>query len=321
MDPLSDALRVAHLSGGVFLNAEFTSPWCMESRLNPARCVPALTGAVNMVLYHYVVEGEIRIRLDGDDGLGIIVTAGEAVLLPRNDLHYMGSDLTMPAIDGNDLVRPPDGDGLFSINHGGGGPGARMICGFLGGHGADGNPLLAALPPLMTISLRDQGADEWIQATFRYAAQEVAGGRAGSATVLARLSELLFVEAVRRYVESLPDSETGWLAGLRDPQIAKTLALIHNDPAHAWTVDELGRGIGLSRSALADRFTRLIGHSPIQYLIRWRMQVAAQMLIGSGAALARVAEAVGYDSEAAFSRAFKKEFGSAPGTWRQMNHG
>src|SRR5437773_7718743 len=168
--------------------------------------------------------------------------------------------------------------------------------------------------------LREEGgAAEWIRSTFQYAAEEVAAGRPGSETVLAKQSELLFVEAVRRYAESLPDGQTGWLAGLRDTHVARALALLHRDIARPWTVDELGREVGLSRSALADRFTRLIGMPPMHYVANWRMQVATQKLRNTSASLAQVAEIVGYDSEAAFSRAFKKAFGTAPATWRRSN--
>ena len=155
--------------------------------------------------------------------------------------------------------------------------------------------------------------------TFHFAANEVAAGRPGSEITLAKLSELLFVEAVRRYAESLPEGQTGWLAGLCDPYVARALALFHGDVARPWTVDELGREIGLARSALTDRFTRLIGVAPMHYLANWRMQIAAQKLRDTGASLAQIAEAVGYDSEAAFSRAFKKVFGMAPATWRRSN--
>src|SRR4029079_850363 len=148
----------------------------------------------------------------------------------------------------------------------------------------------------------------------------VAAGRPGSETVLAKLSELLFVEAVRRYAESLPDSQTGWLAGLRDPHVARALALLHADVTRNWSVDDLGREVGLSRSALADRFIRLIGVPPMHYLANWRMQVATQHLRNTRASLGQVAETVGYDSEAAFSRAFKKAFGTAPATWRRSNN-
>jgi transcriptional regulator GlxA family with amidase domain len=194
-----------------------------------------------------------------------------------------------------------------------------MICGFLGCASAKGNPVLSTLPPLLKLSVEHGGAAEWIRSTFQYAAAEVAAGRPGSETVLAKLSELLFVEAVRRYAETVPDGQTGWFAGLREPYVARALALLHRDINRRWTVEDLGREVGLSRSALADRFIRLIGVPPINYLANWRMQVAAQKLRDTNASIAQVAEIVGYDSEAAFSRAFKKAIGTAPATWRRSN--
>ena len=272
-----------------------------------------------MILYHYVVEGDFRIRVDGQDGEDLVIGAGEVVLLPRNDLHLMGSDLSLPPVVGSDIIRPPNGGGLYSIHHGGNGGRTRMICGYLGCASAEGNPVISTLPPLLKLNVEQGGATEWIRSTFQYAAEEVSAGRPGSGTVLAKLSELLFVEAVRRYAEALPDGQSGWLAGLREPFVARALALLHGDITRRWTVDDLGRKVGLSRSALADRFIRLIGVPPMHYLASWRMQVATLKLRNTSASLAQVAEIVGYDSEAAFSRAFKKAFGAAPATWRRLN--
>jgi len=304
MDALSEVLRVAHLTGGVFLHADFFAPWCMAARVGPEHCAPLLPPSSHLILYHYVVEGDFRIRVAGEDGEDLIVGPGEVVLLPRNDLHLMGSDLSLPPVAGSDIIRPPEDGGLFSIRHGGAGGRTRMICGFLG---------------CARLNVEQGGAAEWIRSTFQYAAEEVSAGRPGSETVLAKLSELLFVEAVRRYAEALPDGQTGWLAGLREPYVARALALLHRDIIRRWTVDDLGREVGLSRSALADRFIRLIGVPPMHYLANWRMQVATQKLRNTSASLAQVAEIVGYDSEAAFSRAFKKAFGTAPATWRRSN--
>jgi AraC-like DNA-binding protein len=317
MDALSDVLRVAHLTGGVFLHADFFAPWCIAARVAPEHCAPALGPASHLIIYHYVVEGELHIRVDGEDGEGLVLGTGSIVLLPRNDLHLMGSDLSLPPVAGSDIIQPPKAGGLFSIHHGGGGKRTRMVCGFLGCNTAEGNPVLSTLPALLNLNLEPGGAAEWIRSTFQYAAEEIATGRPGSETVLAKLSELLFVETVRRHAESLPDGQTGWLAGLREPYVARALALLHGDIARRWTVDDLGREVGLSRSALADRFIHLIGVPPMHYLGNWRMQVAAQKLRDSSASLAQVAVAVGYDSEAAFSRAFKKTFGAAPATWRR----
>jgi AraC-like DNA-binding protein len=319
MDALSDVLRVAHLTGGVFLHAEFFAPWCMSARVAPEQCTPVLGPASHLILYHYMVEGELSLRVEGDGGEGVALGPGEVVLLPRNDPHLMGSDLSLPPVSGSDVIQPPKNGGLFTIRHGGNGARTRMVCGFLGCDSAEGNPVLSTLPPVLKLKVEEGGAAEWIRSTFQYAAEEVAAGRPGSETVLAKLSELLFVEAVRRYAETLPEGQIGWLAGLRDTHVARALALMHRDIARPWTVEELGREAGLSRSALAERFIRLIGMPPMHYLASWRMQVAKQKLRNTGASLAQVADMVGYESEAAFSRAFKKAFGTAPATWRRSH--
>ena len=277
MDALSDVLRVVHLTGGVFLHAEFFAPWCIAARVAPEHCAPVLGPASHLIIYHYVVEGELRIRVDGEDGEGLVIGAGEVVLLPRNDLHLMGSDLTLPPVAGSDIIHPPKDGGLFSIHHGGAGERTRIVCGFLGCASADGNPVISTLPPLLKLNVEQGGAAEWIRSTFQYAAEEVSAGCPGSETVLAKLSELLFVESVRRYAQALPDGQTGWLAGLRDPYVARALALLHHDIARNWNVDDLSRKVGLSRSALADRFISLIGMPPMHYLASWRMQVATQL--------------------------------------------
>jgi AraC-like DNA-binding protein len=319
MDALSDVLRVAHLTGGVFLHADFTAPWCMAARVAPEHCAPALGPASHMIVYHYVVEGELHIRVGGEDGEDILLRAGDVALLPRNDLHLVGSDLNLPSVAGSDIIQPPEDGGLFTIHHGGGGKRTRMICGYLGCDSAEDNPVISTLPSLLKLDAEQGGAAEWIRSTFQYAADEVAAGRPGSETVLAKLSELLFVEAVRRYAEGLPQGQTGWLAGLRDPHVARALALLHRDIARPWSVDDLSREVGLSRSALADRFIGLIGMPPMHYVASWRMQVATQKLRSTNASLAQIADLVGYGSEAAFSRAFKKAFGTAPATWRRSN--
>jgi AraC-like DNA-binding protein len=319
MDALSDVLRVAHLTGGVFLHADFSAPWCMAARVAPEHCAPALGPMSHMILYHYVVEGELQIRIDGEDGEDLVLGVGDVVLLPRNDLHLVGSDLNLPPVAGSEIIQPPKEGGLFTIQYGGGGKRTRMICGYLGCDSAEDNPVISTLPSLLKLDAEQGGAAEWIRSTFQYAADEVAAGRPGSETVLAKLSELLFVEAVRRYAESLPHGQTGWLAGLRDPYVARALALLHRDIARPWSVDDLSREVGLSRSALADRFIGLIGMPPMHYVASWRMQIATQKLRNSNASLAQVADSVGYSSEAAFSRAFKKAFGTAPATWRRSN--
>jgi AraC-like DNA-binding protein len=316
MDALSDVLRVAQLTGGVFLHAEFTAPWCIAARAEPGLCAPFLGPTSHIIPYHYVAVGELELAVEGEQPFSL--KAGEIAILPRNDLHRMGSDLNRPPVSAGEIIVPPDGNGLYTIRHGNGGATTRMICGFFGCDRQRGNSVIAMLPTVMKIGVEDIGPAEWIRSTLEYAASEVAMGRPGSETVLAKLSELLFVEAVRRYVETMPKTQTGWLAGLADPGVAQVMALLHADIQRDWGLEDLARGSGLSRSVLADRFTRIVGMPPIQYLAHWRMQVAAHELANSRTSLARIAELVGYESEAAFSRAFKKTFGSAPATWRRV---
>jgi AraC-like DNA-binding protein len=192
----------------------------------------------------------------------------------------------------------------------------RMICGFLAAQDLWRNPLLSGLPALFKVAMRGSAAS-WLETSLRFATEEVSGARAGSATMLAKLAELLFVEAVRGYVDAMPEDRKGWLAGLRDRFVARALALMHVKPAHAWTVEELAGRVGISRSALAQRFTDLLGMPPMQYLAQWRLQLAAQQLRLTEHPLAAVAEAIGYESEAAFNRAFKRAFGVPPATWRK----
>jgi AraC-like DNA-binding protein len=203
------------------------------------------------------------------------------------------------------------------IRHGGGGEPTRVVCGFLGCERLEGNLLARILPPVLRFDTRRGSAADWVRSSLEFAAHEIGARRAGSETMLAKLSELLFVEALRHYVETLPQEQTGWLAGLKDPFVSRALALLHEDVAREWTVDELGRAVGLSRSALAERFTGLIGEPPMRYLARWRIQLAARALRNSDQPLARIAAQVGYESEAAFNRAFKRSLGVPPAAWRK----
>lgn len=314
MDALSDILRLVRLKGGLFLHAEFTAPWCVHSQVTPEDCGPLLQGAEHLVLYHYVVAGRLTARVPG--GQPVDVEAGEVIIFPHNSPHLLGSRLDLPPVPSRDVVRATP-EGLWLIRHGGGGAETRIVCGFLGCDRLEDNPLAASMPPVLCFDTRQGSTGAWMRSSLEFAADEIAARRAGSETVLAKLSELLFVEALRRYVEGLPEEQTGWLAGLKDPYVSRALSLLHGQIAQDWTVDQLGREVGLSRSALADRFTRLIGEPPMRYLARWRIQVAAHSLRNSDTSLARIAEQVGYESEAAFNRAFKRSFGVPPATWRR----
>jgi len=315
MDALSDILRVARLSGGVFFNAEFSAPWCIAAQMAPELCAPFLGATDHLIPYHYVVDGEMYVALP--DQRPQRLCSGEVVLFPRNDFHLIGSDVGLPPVSAAAVILSEGNKIARTVRHGGGGDAAHMVCGFLGFDSGLTNPIVSTLPPSMILKVDETPAADWIRSTFQYAAHEVAGGQTGSTAVLSKLSELLFVEAVQQYVRSLPDGQTGWLAGLGDPAVSRALALIHADVARTWSVEELGREVGISRSGLAERFTRLIGMAPMHYLADWRLQVAGQKLRDTSDPLVRIAEQIGYESEAAFSRAFKKKFGTAPATWRR----
>lgn len=318
MDALSDVMRVLRLTGGVFLDARFTAPWCVKSRAEQEDWQQFMAAPAQVIGYHYVVSGRIEVKVDGEPA--VTVNGGELVMLPHNHEHLLGSAVDLPVIDGDQLQPVRDASGFVQIRHGGDGDPAHIVCGFIGLESAR-HPLIDALPAVMKLSVSGNPAREWISSSFRYAAQEVAAGRAGSATVLSKLSELLFVEAVRGYVETLPPERKGWLAGLRDPVVSRALSAIHSRVAHPWTAEELAQEAFLSRSAFAERFTALLGMPPMRYLAVWRMQVAAQRLRETHASLAQVAAEVGYESEAAFARAFKRELGVTPAVWRRTGGG
>ena len=208
------------------------------------------------------------------------------------------------------------GGEVMRITYGGEGESAQLICGFLAVQEVAKNPLLAALPRLFKVDMRESSAT-WLESSMRFATQQADGARPGGATVLSKLSELLFVEAIRRYVDTIPEGEKGWLGGLRDRHVARALALMHERPAFPWTVEDLANRTGTSRSVLAQRFTDFLDMPPMHYLGQWRLQLAAQQLRSSNQSLALIAEQIGYDSEAAFNRAFKREFGQPPATWRR----
>jgi AraC-like DNA-binding protein len=317
MDALSDVLRTVRLRGGVFLHAEFADPWCLSTKIERGGLARYLGETSEFIPYHYVVEGRLRVRVG--NGAPYELAPGGLILLPRNDYHVLGGDLRLPPVPSREFVRLPADGGLASIRMGGDGARTRIVCGFLAGDKLLSNPLVGALPAVLQLDYHEGPAAAWIRSTFSYTADEIAAGRMGSEAVFAKISELLFVEAIRRYAESLPEGQTGWLAGLRDPFVARALAMLHERLRDSWTVDALGREVGLARSALTERFTHVIGVPPMQYLAHWRIQVAAQELLGSCKSIAAIAQDIGYDTEASFTRAFKRWMGVPPATWRRRH--
>jgi AraC family transcriptional regulator, alkane utilization regulator len=318
MDALSDVLKSVRLEGAVYLNAEFTAPWCIQAKFGLASVRARLAGAEHVVFFHFLTEGGCKVRL-ADSGEVLDAAAGDLVLFAREDKHLMGSDLHLAPVEAASLIAADAAAGgdFIQMRHGGGGTATRFVCGYLACSRSLCRPLLDALPRVLRIPIGDGPAAALLRELLRVGVRESSASRPGTESMLAKLSELMFVEAMRRYAESLPPEGRGWLAGVRDAHVGRALALLHGEPGRAWTVDELAREVALSRSALAERFAALVGEPPIQYLMRWRLALAAQTLRSSRDAVARVAERSGYESEAAFNRAFKREFGMPPAAWRK----
>jgi AraC-like DNA-binding protein len=313
MDTLLEVLRSVRLTGGVFLSAHFTAPWCISVAMTPEDCVPFLKKPAQVIGYHVVTEGRLIVAIEGEPI--IEVSAGEIVLFPQNEPHTLANEVGVKSTRARDLIqKSPDGS-LLRIEHGGGGPATRVVCGFLASE-ENFNPLISALPKILKVDIRYGASREWIEASVRFAAGELVDGQLASSSVLIRLSELLFTEAVRQYSSTLGEDEVGWLKGLKDPHVGRALALIHHKPGEPWSVETLAGEVALSRSAFVERFRSLVGMSPIRYLTLWRLQTAKVNLRERTKTIAQLAHSVGYESEEAFSRAFKREFGIAPARWR-----
>jgi len=318
MDALSDVLRAVRLSGSFFFDIQASDPWVAETPAGPQIVGKMFPGADHLISYHVITHGHCWAALPGE--APVRGNAGDVICFPHCDAHILTSQLGMRQPPMVEMYRrPEDGQLPFAITMGNGGAEeTRLVCGFLGCDARPFNPLLAALPRMFRVSEQGDGA---LRAMVQFAVSESHAARPGGASVLDRLSELMFIDVVRRYVETLPADRTDWLSGLRDASIGRALAALHSEPARRWTLESLGREAGLSRSALAERFTEFVGQPPMQYLSNWRMQLAAGQLAGGTDSLAAIAERVGYESEAAFSRAFKKTTGVAPGAWRAKRAG
>ena len=327
-DALSSVLRAVRLRGALFYYIEGASPWVAEAP-PAADIIPAiLPGAGHMIEFHGIVEGSCWAAVVGESPLRL--EAGDVILFPQGDAHVLSSapGMRAPAVDRSFFFspRPPQLPYALSMREaqittarldGGGRDRATIVCGFLGLDARPFNPLLAALPRILLVPGHALGPDSWVTTFLRVVVAESNQRRPGGEAVLERMSEMLFVEVLRRHVDSLPAEQTGWLAGMRDPGVGRVLALLHERPAEPWTLEKLSTEAGLSRSSLHERFVHFIGQPPMQYLTRWRMQLASGLLRDTSAKLVEVALGVGYESEAAFSRAFKREAGVSPGAWRR----
>lgn len=326
VDPLSDLLRSVHLRGATFYYVSLRDEWAAETPGSSTLADVVMPGAEHVMAYHLMLRGDGWAAIGGEPPVRF--TSGDIVLFPRGDGHVLSSapgararrdqsdwqfktrddpkPIAVAYIDG--LLRPqsaPPADEASTV----------VICGFIACDLKPFNPLIESLPRLL--HLKAGGVGAWVAAVLDQAVTESRAARAGSAAVLERVSEMVFVDAARRYLESLPEDAGGWLAALRDRHVGRAIGLLHERPEQAWTVDELGRQVGLSRSALHERFLQLVGQPPMQYLTNWRMQRGARLLREGHATVATIAQEVGYDSEAAFARAFKRLVGQPPAAWRR----
>jgi AraC-like DNA-binding protein len=316
IDVLSDVLRAVRLSGAVFFDLELSSPWVAEAPAASQIAAAVMPGAGRVIEYHLIARGGCWAQADGLDP--VYLREGDLIVFPQGDAHVLSSAPGLRGtIDLSLFERRPTALPMVYEMGGGGDDRARVVCSFLGCDDRPYNPLLSALPRVIHLPARGTRAGTgWLGTLVNIAVTESGAARPGGENVLARLSELMFVEVIRSYLETLPEAETGWLAGLRDAVVGRSLAEMHANPSADWTVEGLARAAGVSRSVFAERFTALVGQPPMQYLALWRAQVASRLL-ADGGQVGAVAAAVGYESEAAFSRAFKKLVGRTPAAWRR----
>ena len=303
MDVLSDIMASIHLGGGVYFRCEMSAPWGMA--------IPATTVAE----FHVIVRGNCWLRLEDPKEL-IALQGGDVVAFPHGGAHGLVDAPDREERPASEILEGQSVEHFGPVTHGGGGQPASILCGYFEFDRDSLHPLVAALPPL--IHLRGTGISEfaWLQTALNFMIHETLAAKPGAEAVVSRLAGVLFVQMVRAYVVQ-SKSPPGMLAAIADRQIGAALALLHQDPAKAWTLDTLARTAGMSRSALAARFHQLVGDTPMQYLTMWRMQLARKLLVESGLGTAAIAERVGYLSEAAFGKAFKRAVGTGPGAYRR----
>jgi AraC-like DNA-binding protein len=320
MDALSEAMRAVRLTSALFFNGEFSAPWRFATPAQDKLTPIVSPDSERLVLFHLVTDGEATARTADHDEVAL--TAGDIVVFPQGDAHEMWSGRTSKLFPGSRLLPQLANGELAAEKWGGGGAVTRIICGYLGCERHAEGSFLSGLPPIFKVNVRSSPAGAWIESAIRNGVSEIAlqraGQRPGRLAVLAKLAETLFVETLCRYMDELPPERTGWLATARDPRVGQALALLHRDPARAWTLPDLARASGTSRTVLAERFVQLMGESPLAYLARWRLQLAARRLLTTDRKVLQIAYDVGYESEAAFNRAFSRAFGMPPARYRRQ---
>lgn len=315
MDVLSEILSAVRLEGALFFNAEFSAPWCLSSSGSAGVRPLLLSKDAHIIVFHFLTEGRAYAELP--NGERVELTKGDIVVFPRGDSHFLGNGLPRNPVDSFATFAENLKDGLKAVRYGGGGEITRFVCGYMACNPQLCGMFLKGLPQILRVPVAEGASGQWIENSIRFSVDGDAGSDAGRSLVVGKLSEVLFVETLRRYISTMPAGQTGWFAGLRDPALAKALADLHRDPSKQWTVDSLAKQVGLSRTRLAERFREFLGLSPIAYLTEWRMMLGAEELRSTQKSVAEVALDVGYNSEAAFNRAFKRAFDFPPAQFRQ----
>ena len=315
MDAFSEVLSGVRLKGAMFFSAEFSAPWRLSTPHCRVLTETLAPGAPHMLIYHFVEHGSARASLA--DGPDVELSPGDIVVFPHGDPHRLSGGSGANDVESAAILRKIATRDLSPMQAGGGGATTRFVCGSLTCDPLLCGPILESLPPMLTVNVRTDRAGHWLEQSILHLVEEAASNRAGSEAMLAKLSEALFVDTLRRYVTNLPEQTTGWLAGARDPVVGRSLALLHRRPSHPWTIAGLAEEVGLSRSALVDRFTRYLSEPPMTYLTGWRLRLAAEALTSTPKGVADIAADVGYESEAAFNRAFKRVFAVPPARYRR----
>ncbi|MCP8881944.1 AraC family transcriptional regulator [Devosia sp. XJ19-1] len=316
MDVLSDVLATVRLTGAIFFDSTFRSEWVAEAPKASIIAARVMPSSQYVFYFHTLLEGSCWVELTDGSEDPIHLQAGDVVAFPMDDAHVLCSTIGMRAEpDLAMYVHPIDHQLPYVVNQGSGAESCHFVCGYLGCDVRPYNPFIKSLPRVL--HGRAAARQRWLSHLVLHAVSETDGHNAGGETVLAKLAELLFIEVIRQHIDGLPMDSRGWLSGLRHPQVGHALKLIHGRPAEEWTIERLAREVGLSRSVFADRFVHFAGVTPMQYLAHWRMQLAARRLETPGISVAQVGAEIGYESEAAFNRAFKKIVGIPPGSWRR----
>jgi AraC-like DNA-binding protein len=309
-------LDLVRLSGAIFFQSEFRAPWSYTSP--PALDLPGALppGPGSLVMFHIIADGRCWIAME--DGVKRDLSRGDVVVMPYGDANSWGSREPAEPVSITTLLPAPPWTEFPHIEYGGDGEHTQVVCGYLRGDAVLFDPVLRALPSLFVVRPPAGPAATWVTACVEYA---VMASRRGAARTDQRLPELLFTEVLRLYLDESRDAElTGWLAALRDPVVGQALSLLHADPAHDWTVAELAMAVAASKTVLGDRFLQLLGRPPIRYLTEWRLNLASGLLSTTGFGVGEIAAKVGYRSEEAFSRTFKRALGKAPAHWRADRH-